>query len=647
MLRAAIYARYSSDNQREASIEDQIEVCRRYAAQQGFSVEAVFDDRAISGSSTNRPGYKALLAQSRRGAFDIIIVEALDRLTRKLSEIARIHDELQFSRIALHAVNIGAVSTMHIGMLGTIAQIYITDLRDKTRRGLLGRVLQGRAAGGKAVGYEVVEDDRERGGRRINEGEAAIVRRIFTMFANGVSPRAIAHRLNAEQVPGPEGRPWLDTTIRGQKERGTGIINNDLYAGELVWNRCSCVKDPSTGKRLAPPNPTDQWERQPVPELRIVPDELWQAVKRRHASTAFAMGRDDDGNALNRAHRRRYLLSGLLKCGCCGAGFTIIARDRYGCAGRRSKGICDKGRTIARQEVEERILNGIRERLLTADLVAEFARAYQQEINRLASEASAQSSAVQSNLAATQRRIDAILRAVEDGLYQPSMKVRLSELEQEKARLGRLASAPSPPAIAVHPNLAEVYRKRVGDLEALLVDPELRDEAMELIRSMIETIELTPDADGGMAVLLRGDLARILTLCAAAGEEGRTAMAVNDKTPPHGETGFRMSVVAGRGFEPGPSRETAERRKLPQESARTNSACSSDGGTGDQLSLFSRGSDRMTAMSPSSIATERACWTGSVAGRGERCGSARGGCGRKADARAELLRPRSCRHAAA
>jgi len=398
----------------------------------------LFDDRALSGSSTNRPGYKALLAQSRRGAFDVIIVEALDRLTRKLSEIARIHDELQFSRIALHAVNIGAVSTMHIGMLGTMAQIYITDLRDKTRRGLLGRVLQGRAAGGRAFGYEVVEDDRERGGRRINEGEAVIVRRIFTMFANGASPRAIAHRLNSEKAPGPEGRVWLDTTIRGQKERGTGILNNDLYAGELVWNRCSYVKDPSTDKRLARPNPPDQWERKSVPELRIVSDDLWQTMKRRQESTAFAMGRDDDGNVLNRAHRRRYLLFGLLKCGCCGAGFTIIAKNRYGCAGRRSKGTCDNSRTISRQEVEERILKCIRERLLTADLVAEFARAYQQEINRLASEASAQSSAVQSSLVATRRTLDAILRAVEDGFYQPSTK-RSSRNLRRGASAGRRA----------------------------------------------------------------------------------------------------------------------------------------------------------------------------------------------------------------
>ena len=211
----------------------------------GLQVTATFQDRALSGASSNRPGYKDLLTQSRRGAFDVVIVEALDRLARKLSDVASLHDELQFHGMSLHAVNVGAVTTMHVGMLGTMAQMFLADLREKTKRGQLGRVLQGRAAAGKAFGYDVVEDT-ERGGRVINPTEAAVVERIFTMFAHGVSPRAIARRLNEEHVPGPENRPWQDTTIRGQKERGTGILNNELYVGQLVWNRCSYVKDPRT-----------------------------------------------------------------------------------------------------------------------------------------------------------------------------------------------------------------------------------------------------------------------------------------------------------------------------------------------------------------------------------------------------------------
>ena len=85
-----------------------------------------------------------------------------------------------------------------------------------------------------------------------------MVRRIFELFAAGVSPREIAKRLNAEHVPGPGGRPWGDTTIRGQADRGTGILNNALYAGRLEWNRCSYVKDPRTGKKVPRPHPREQ-----------------------------------------------------------------------------------------------------------------------------------------------------------------------------------------------------------------------------------------------------------------------------------------------------------------------------------------------------------------------------------------------------
>ncbi|MGO4388265.1 recombinase family protein [Microvirga sp. 2YAF29] len=230
-------------------------------------------------------------------------------------------------------------------------------------------MLQGRAAAGKAFGYDVTEDA-ERGGRVIKAAEAAVVERIFTLFAHGVSPRAIARRLNEDHVPGPESRAWQDTTIHGQKECGTGILNNELYVGQLVWNRCSYVKDPRTGKRVARPNLPERWERTAVPHLRIIDDALWHEVKRRQEATAFEMTRDERGNALNRADRRRFLLSGLLTCGCCGAGYTIMAKDRYGCAGRRSKGLCINDRTISREEIETRILKALKQNLLTPELLA-------------------------------------------------------------------------------------------------------------------------------------------------------------------------------------------------------------------------------------------------------------------------------------
>jgi hypothetical protein len=105
----------------------------------------------------------------------------------------------------------------------------------------------------------------------------------------------------------------------------------------------------------------------------IIEDTLWQEVKHRQETTGFEISWDESGNALNRAHRRRFLLSGLLVCG---AAYTIMAKGRYGCAGRRSKGTCSNDRTISRQEIEARILKALKQNLLTPDLVAEFTRAY-------------------------------------------------------------------------------------------------------------------------------------------------------------------------------------------------------------------------------------------------------------------------------
>lgn len=129
-MRAVIYARYSSDNQSEASIEDQIELCRRYVDRQGWTLSRTYEDRALSGAGDQRPAYQQMLGDAETRQFDVIVSEALDRLGRRLSDVARLYDRLEFQGILLHAVNIGQVTTMHVGLLGTMAQLYLSDLRE-------------------------------------------------------------------------------------------------------------------------------------------------------------------------------------------------------------------------------------------------------------------------------------------------------------------------------------------------------------------------------------------------------------------------------------------------------------------------------------------------------------------------------------
>jgi site-specific DNA recombinase len=188
------------------------------------------------------------------GRFGIVITESLDRLSRDQEDIAHIFKRISFAGGRIVTVSEGEINELHIGLKGTMGALYLKDLADKTRRGLRGRVEAGKSGGGNSYGYDVMRgvgpDGRPlTGERRINAQQAAIVRRIFEEYAAGVSPRAIAKRLNAEGVPGPLGGTWGPSTIHGNRQRGTGILNNELYIGRLVWNRLRYVKDPETGKR--------------------------------------------------------------------------------------------------------------------------------------------------------------------------------------------------------------------------------------------------------------------------------------------------------------------------------------------------------------------------------------------------------------
>ena len=377
------------------------------------------------------------------------------------------------------------------------------------------------------------------------------MRRIFREFASGKSPEASARDLNREGVPGPGGRLWSNTTLRGQLDRGTGILNNALYRGAIEWNRCAYTKNPKTGKRVARPNPPEQWERVSVPELRIVDEELWLAVKARQEAMRQAMGMTlastksgGTANSLNEAHRPRFLLSGLLRCGCCGGPYAIVGRDRYACSTRKQKGTCDNRLTITRQEIEARVLDGLKERLLAPDLVAVFVSAFRDEAKRHRQALKADWAGRERKSAELDRKIAAIFRAIEDGLYEPAMKARLVELRQERERLQTDTRAFDPAALDVlmHPQLAEGYRRKIERLERLLEGSE-QDEAREIVRSMIERVVLTPRPDGrGLDATLFGALAALLSVSAEVSGKKRPSAA----EPSEGQ----LSVVAGAGFEP-------------------------------------------------------------------------------------------------
>jgi site-specific DNA recombinase len=193
-MRAVIYARYSSDLQSEASIEDQIRLCRERVEQENGTVVDIYTDYAISGGSVrNRPGMQGLLHQAKSGKFDHVIAEALDRVSRDQEDIAAIYKRLRRSDICLLTLAEGEISELHVGLKGTMNALFLKDLALKIRRGQRGRVEAGKIPGGSSYGYRIIrqllpDGSVSTGEREIDLSQAAIIRRIFEEYADGKRP---------------------------------------------------------------------------------------------------------------------------------------------------------------------------------------------------------------------------------------------------------------------------------------------------------------------------------------------------------------------------------------------------------------------------------------------------------------------------
>jgi site-specific DNA recombinase len=542
-MRAVVYARYSSDLQRDASIEDQLRLCRARIEREGWQYLQAYTDRAISGASTLRPGYQSLLDDARSGQFDIVVAEALDRLSRDQEDIAGLFKRLRFANARLFTLAEGEISELHIGLKGTMNALFLKDLAQKVRRGLEGRVRHGKSGGGLCFGYDVIREhdtrgDPIRGGRKINQAEAAVVRGIFTEFAAGKSPRAIAHRLNSERIAGPHGKNWGPSTIYGNWRRGTGVLNNELYIGKLVWNRQHFIKDPATGKRQARPNPYDEWIMQDVPVLRIVDDQLWNEVKVLQLRIRHALTHDNAGVRSERARRPVYLLSNLLRCGACGGGFSKVSLHHYGCSNARNRGTCGNLLTIRRDVLEASVLSGLRTHLMTPELAKEFAAEYHRELNRLNAVREGDYERQKEELDRVEQQIRAVIEAIKDGLRTPGMKDELFALEARKRELAAKVKQTPAPRPRLHPKLADLYRQRVERLHEELNRVELRSEAAHALRGLIDEVRLTAEK-GRLEIELVGDLAGILALSADSKK-----LVTEDRDE------LQVTLVAGIGFEP-------------------------------------------------------------------------------------------------
>lgn len=260
-MRTCAYARYSSDNQRDASLEDQLRNWRNRCEREGWPIPTVYTDAATSGARNDRPGYLQMLSDLER--YDVLLVDDLSRLSRDSITTAKTVRRITFAGLRLIGVSDGVDTARKshkadVGLRGLLAE--------KTHRGLTGRALAGKSAGGLPYGYRVTAT----GERAIDDAQADIVRRIYRDYLAGKSPRTIAANLNHEGVSSTRGGTWSVTAIYGDVKRGIGILANTMYIGRQTWNRSHWIKHPDTGRRIRRERPESEWIINDQPDLAIV-----------------------------------------------------------------------------------------------------------------------------------------------------------------------------------------------------------------------------------------------------------------------------------------------------------------------------------------------------------------------------------------
>jgi site-specific DNA recombinase len=536
-MRAVIYARYSTDLQNAKSIDDQVALCTRYAEREGYEVVAVYDDPATSGASIlTRLGLTKLMADAVQRKFDAVIIEEVDRLARDMGDIATIDKQLTFSDVAILTVYGGKLDTLALGMRAIQAQMFRVDNSRKVRRGLSGKVRNGRSAGGLAYGYQA--DPIEKGVLHIVPDEAKIVRRIYSEYLNGASPRQIAHQLNVERVAPPRGQRWNASAISGWQSRGSGILRNRLYAGQYVWNKNRMVIDPNTGKRVSRPNPQEDLEVAELPHLRIVDQQVFDAVQ------AMIAPRTRSPRETGAMKRPKRLLSGLLKCGACGAGMSVKGKDRTGrpriqCSAHAESRTCPDPHTYYLDVVEDLVLETLRLELEDPHRLELYVKTYNEARKRLAREMVRRRSGLERRIRDLDDELNRMVQFIAKGTGNSDrIGVEMKTKEAELAGLRReLAREPAPfDNVSLHPLAIARYRQQLGRLREELEEQIASGDRSPttVMRDLIDKIVVTrnPVTGRGVSIEIKGKLRTLLEENAPKSLVGGAMVAEEGFEPP-------------------------------------------------------------------------------------------------------------------
>lgn len=428
LKKAAAYPRYSSDNQREDSIEAQMKYIREYAQQNGYEIVKVYPDEAKTATSDRRPAFLEMINDSAKGLFEYVIVHKLDRFSRDRYDFAYYKRVLKKNGVRLISVleklDDSPESIMMEAVLEGMAEYYSKNLsREVMRKGMLPNAEKCKHNGGvPPLGYDVDES----GHYIINEREAVGVQYIYRAYLDDVGYNGISDWLDAHGIKSKRGMRIAKGSIHD-------ILLNEKYTGVYIYNRATS-KDPF-GKRN---------NRTAKPENEIIRIENGMPAiisKETFKKAAEKMNKNRSGK-----HRAAepYLLSGICFCGLCGGAMVGSSRGRhldknekkqhfYECCSRKRNHNCEM-RGIKRDDIENAVLDYL-EILIKPSTIDDISEWLTKNMHIYTQNRKAELKIIKSELSTVSRNVEKLLDKIIDGLDSPTARARLKELEDKKFNL--------------------------------------------------------------------------------------------------------------------------------------------------------------------------------------------------------------------
>lgn len=419
-MNAVIYARYSSDQQREESIQAQVRACTDYANKSGMTIIKVYADEAKSGKTDNREQFLKMIKDSSLGMFQIVLVHKLDRFARNRYDSAIYKKKLKENGAKLISVLEQLTDTPESILLESLLEglneYYSANLARETMKGMKENAYQCKFNGGRApLGYNIIN-----GKYVINENEAAAVRRIFEIYADGGSYKDICDELNRKGLRTRYGHVFAKNSLHE-------ILTNQRYAGYYIYNQA--VK--KSKRKLKPESEIIKVDGG-IPQ--IVDREIFERVKKR-------MG-NQKRNATNKA-KENYLLSGLLFCGQCGAAMVGNRKTRgdkvyayYECGGRKRKFDCT-AKSVSKDFIEIPVIKELECMMLNPMAIDGLVKIINKAVETKLKDYITQVSTIEKEFLTVKSQIDNIVDSIANGMFHPSMKEKMDVLEARKAELGQ------------------------------------------------------------------------------------------------------------------------------------------------------------------------------------------------------------------